>query len=96
MKNLAAVKQRKRRVRFRLEAPHNQHAALVGDFNSWNPKKHPMKMVEDGCWEKTVILPPGTYEYKFYIDGQWATDQTNADTHTNDYGTRNSVIVVEG
>jgi 5'-AMP-activated protein kinase regulatory beta subunit len=96
MKSPATIKQKKRRVRFLLEAPHKQQVALVGDFNAWNPDKHPMKKTEDGCWEKIVLLPPGTYEYKFYIDGQWVADPANADQRINDYGTRNSVIVVEG
>jgi 1,4-alpha-glucan branching enzyme len=96
MKNPAAIKQRKKRVRFRLEAPHKQQVALVGDFNSWNTKKHPMKETSAGFWEKVVVLPTGTYEYKFYIDDQWVVDPINANHRTNEYGTRNSVIVVEG
>jgi 1,4-alpha-glucan branching enzyme len=89
-------KQKRRRIRFRLEAAHRHQVALVGDFNAWDPKKHLMKETSEGLWEKIVLLPPGTYEYKFYVDGQWVTDPNNAHLRTNDYGTRNSVIVVEG
>jgi 5'-AMP-activated protein kinase regulatory beta subunit len=66
----------------------------VGDFNAWDPEKHPMKRGPDGAWEKTVILAPGTYEYKFFQDGQWMVDPQNDRQRPNRFGTRNSVVVV--
>jgi len=71
MKKTAKVKSKKRRVRFSLDALHAQQVSLVGDFNAWDPKKHPMKKNVGGLWEKTVILDPGTHEYKFFMDDQW-------------------------
>ena len=90
-----ATKVRKRRVCFKLEAPHKQQVALVGNFNAWNPEKHPMKKTAGGRWEKIVVLKPGIYEYKFHADGQWIADPANTHQRPNCYGTRNSVVVVE-
>jgi 1,4-alpha-glucan branching enzyme len=94
MKKTAQVKSSKRRVSFSLEAPHAKQVFLAGDFNTWDPKKHPMKKNADGLWEKTVILAPGTYEYKFIQDGQWIVDPGNDRQCPNRFGTRNCVVVV--
>lgn len=94
MKKSSHVKSRKRRVSFSLAAPRARAVSLVGDFNAWDPEKHPMKKSPDGVWEKSVILAPGTYEYKFFQDGQWLVDPLNDRQCPNRFGTRNSVVVV--
>ena len=94
MKKAAATKVRKRRVSFSLEAPQARQVCLVGDFNAWDAKKHCMKKDADGIWEKTLILEPGTYEYKFYQDGQWIVDPRNDRQCANRFGTWNSIVVV--
>ena len=68
--------------------------SLVGDFNQWDPKRHPMKMREEGTWEKTVVLSPGKYEYKFMVDGTWENDPQNSELLYNRYGTLNNVLTV--
>ena len=94
MTTAAKNKVRKHRVSFSLDARHAQQVSLVGDFNAWDPGKHPMKRDADGLWEKTVILEPGTYEYKFHQDGQWIADPCNDRQHLNRFGTWNSIAVV--
>ena len=83
---------KRRRVTFSLEAAEAAEVVLMGDFNNWNPKTHPMKSDGNGIWDKTVILPPGEYEYKFLIDGDWREDPRNDRTCPNCFGTRNSVL----
>ena len=83
---------KKRRVTFSINLPDAEEVILVGDFNKWNPKTHSMKNNEHGIWSKTVIIPPGKYEYKFLIDGQWKEDPQNDQTCLNCFGTRNSVL----
>jgi len=84
----------KRKVNFSLDAPMSEQVSLVGDFNEWNPEKHKMKRSENGQWKKTVVLHPGSYEYKFFADGQWIVDPKNKDSRFNKYGTLNSVVEV--
>ena len=83
---------KRRRVTFSLEAAEAQEASLMGDFNNWNPKMHPMKNDGNGIWSKTVMLYPGEYEYKFLVDGDWKEDPRNGQTRPNCFGTRNSVL----
>ena len=95
MKKRANIqKTKRRRVTFSYEAPHAAEVMLMGDFNNWNSKKHPMKNDGDGVWTKYVLLSPGDYEYKFLVDGDWKTDPHNDKKCVNCYGTYNNVISV--
>lgn len=60
----------------------------IRNFCRWpTPRKHPLT----GC---TIHLAPGTYEYKFVVDGEWVLDESNPNFAANDFGTLNSVINV--
>ena len=83
---------KRRRVTFSFEAAEAKEVILMGDFNKWNQKKHPMRKDVNGIWSKTVIIPPGKYEYKFLVDGQWKEDPQNDQTCPNSFGTNNSVF----
>ena len=88
------LKPKRRKVTFSLTSPDAKEVILMGDFNQWNPKVHPMKKNKTGVWEKVTLLFPGTYEYRFMVDGQWENDPNNAQTRTNQFGTKNNFIVV--
>ena len=83
---------KRRKVTFSLDLPDAKEVILMGDFNNWNPKKHSMQKDENGVWNKTVILPPGNYEYKFIVDRQWKEDPQNDQVCQNCFGTYNSVF----
>ena len=93
---MAKVKPKKkikrRKIAFSFESSDAKEVNLVGDFNNWNPKKHPMKKDDNGRWTKAVILPPGQYEYKFLVDGQWKEDPQNDRISPNNFGTYNNVF----
>ena len=83
---------KRRKMTFSLEAAEAGEVFLMGNFNDWNPKMHPMKADGNGRWNKTVMIPPGKYEYKFLIDGNWIEDPQNDQTCPNCFGTLNSVF----
>lgn len=85
----------RRRVKFTLQAPGASDVALVGEFNSWDPAAGPMKRGETGCWEKTVMLSPGHYQYKYLVDGEWWNDPLGQVDCVNCYGTTNNILHVE-
>ena len=93
---MAKVKPKKnikrRKITFSFESSDAKEVILMGDFNRWNPKKHPMKKDDDGKWTKALILPPGKYEYKFLVDGQWKEDPQNNRICPNNFGTYNNVF----
>ena len=50
---------------------------LYGSWDSWAAGKD-MQKNADGIWTVTLQdLLPGTYEYKFVVDGQWIKDPVN-------------------
>ena len=52
-----------------------------------------MNRVPDG-WELHAELPPGRYEYKFIVDGEWMHDPVNKEKVKNEHQTFNSVLYV--
>jgi 1,4-alpha-glucan branching enzyme len=54
-------------VAFVVLAPNAQFVSVVGDFNFWNPKRHPMRVRGLGYWE--LFIPHATQgdRYKFNI-----------------------------
>ncbi|WP_298966869.1 1,4-alpha-glucan branching protein GlgB [uncultured Methylobacterium sp.] len=56
--------------RFAVWAPNARRVSVVGDFNAWDGRRHPMRLWQDGgIWELFIPdLPAGT-NYKFEIRG---------------------------
>lgn len=79
---------------FSITAPGALSVMLVGDFTQWQDK--PIRMVKrgGGLWTASVNLPPGTYHYRFLVDGQWRDDPENRLRVPNPYGGENSVRAV--
>ena len=93
MVNVEPKKKIKRqKITFSFESSDAKEVILMGDFNNWNPKKHPMKKDDNGKWTKAVLLPPGQYEYKFMVDGQWKEDPQNDRICSNKFGSYNTVF----
>jgi 1,4-alpha-glucan branching enzyme len=93
-KKTRSKKTQNRRITFKLEASEAKEAILVGDFNSWDFKKHTMKKDDKGRWTKIVTLVPGRYEYKLVVDGQWQNDPNNDQMVANSFGTLNNILTV--
>ena len=53
-------------VLFAVWAPHAERVSVVGDFNRWDGRSHPMRVHGNGVWELFIPdLPPGVvYKYE--------------------------------
>jgi len=78
-----------------LTHPTAQEVCIAGSFNEWHPSATPMIRLEDGKWAKELALPPGRYEYRFVVDGQWVDDPAATELIPNSFGTANAVLLVE-
>jgi len=67
---------------------------IAGTFNDWNPSSHQLTRSETGEWKITLDLAPGTYEYRFVVDGEWITDPACENKVKNPHGSYNSVLTV--
>jgi chromosome partitioning protein len=71
---------------------------IAGDFNGWVPDKGVRSIIQSSAgarvWTKVMQLPPGTYHYRYVVDGEWQSDPTNEKHATGPEGRVNSVLVV--
>ena len=82
-------------VTFTVHAEKGKAVYLAGEFNAWDPvAKKMVYKAKSGLYAATLKLAPGTYQYKFIIDGIWCADPENTESVPNDQGTFNSVITV--
>src|SRR5450432_486767 len=56
-------------VAFVVLAPNARRVSVVGDFNFWNPRRHPMRVRGAGYWELFVPRATAGDHYKFDIIG---------------------------
>jgi 1,4-alpha-glucan branching enzyme len=56
-------------VAFVVLAPNARRVSVVGDFNYWNPRRHPMRVRGNGFWELFVPRARPGDHYKFDIIG---------------------------
>jgi 1,4-alpha-glucan branching enzyme len=52
-------------IEFKLFAPYNKEAAVIGCFSNWQPVA--MKKDDDGYFKTEIKLKDGEYEYKFKV-----------------------------
>jgi len=76
--------------------PGAQSVAVVGSFNDWAPGSIPMEDRDhDGVWRASVVLPAGTHEYMFVVDGErWVADPLAGRYVADDFGRENSLLIV--
>ncbi|UCF77786.1 MAG: hypothetical protein JSW03_06645 [Candidatus Eiseniibacteriota bacterium] len=81
-------------IAFEFFAPDARAVYLAGEFNNWAPDQDLMTKGEDGVFRIIKQLTPGSYEYKFVVDGTWKEDPSNPAKKADPYGGFNSVLVV--
>jgi len=84
-----------RTVEFQLSAPRAQSVNVCGTFNAWRTNAGHLTKDYLGVWKGSVSLRPGKYEYRFFVDGQWADDPRTKKTVANQFGSKNAVLEVK-
>jgi len=83
-----------RNVRFEFVHTAARSVRLVGTFNQWKVENGEMTRLAGGKWVKDLTLAPGTYEYRYVVDGNWTRDPNADHWVTNAFGERNSLLSV--
>jgi chromosome partitioning protein len=84
-----------RGIVFTLEAPEDAMVQIAGDFNNWVPEGlHLTGSMAKPMWHKVIPLKPGTYQYKYLVDGRWMTDPGNNRVVDDSLGGTNSILDV--
>ncbi|MBN1880497.1 glycogen-binding domain-containing protein [bacterium] len=85
-----------KRVTFRINAKPGSRVFVAGDFNQWDAENKQLKDSKgNGTFSGCLTLEPGTYEYKFVIDGTWTIDPACTEHAKNACGSLNSVLRVK-
>ena len=74
---------------FQLQAPDARSVKLAADFTDWEISPLDLIRSASGVWFTLVPLLPGSYAYRFIVDGQWQDDPQAACRIANPFGTSN-------
>ena len=78
--------------------PRAEDVRIAGDFNGWVPDRGvESTTASEGStrvWRKVLHLAPGTYEYRYVVDGEWRADPRNPEQVATQVGPPNSLLVV--
>lgn len=84
----------KQKVTFSFADAQARSVLLAGDFTGWQQDPMAMKKDKAGVWKKSISLPPGRYEYRLLVDGEWRNDPQCPNRQPNQFGGENCVCVV--
>jgi len=87
-----------REVVVRYSDPGAGDVRIAGDFNGWVPDRDVDTRFEDDAgarvWTKVLHLAPGTYQYRYVVDGEWRPDPDNPRAIAGPVGGRSSLLIV--
>lgn len=68
-------------------------AAVVGEFNDWNPSKHPMEPRAKGRWTATLTLDADrTYEFRYFVNEHLWINGDACTCGPNPFGSENALL----
>ena len=71
---------------------------IAGDFNGWVPDRGVRSLIasegQERIWTKVLMLEPGTYQYRYVVDGEWREDPDNPQSAPGPTGQSNSILQV--
>jgi chromosome partitioning protein len=71
---------------------------IAGDFNGWVPDRGVRSVIasegQTRVWTKVLTLEPGTYQYRYVVDGEWREDPANPQSAPGPTGQPNSILHV--
>ncbi len=82
-------------------APQAARVSVTGTFNDWQLARHSLAATRQGWWHGVLLLSPGHYLYRFWVEGQdaaqsqWLPDYENSTSAESGYRDGHSMISVE-
>lgn len=85
-----------RMIQFEIASKQESQVFVAGTFNDWDTTSHPLTYhPEDGLFKGILRLLPGTYHYKFIVDGVWRIDDKCSRWVINPHGSLDSVLEID-
>jgi len=84
------------KVTFSIEAKEASTAAVVGDFNNWNPAEGELSKLKNGTFKAVFELPKdNSFEFKYIVDGAYVNEPEADSYRWNEFANaENSVLEV--
>jgi len=84
------------KVTFSIEAKEADSAAVIGDFNNWNPAEGALSKLKNGTFKATFDLPTAnSFEFRYLIDGAFINEPQADSYRWNEFANaENSVLEV--
>jgi len=89
-----APQTRLKKYRYAVRLPQADEVVLTGDFVNWNPEGIQLHHNGTDEWYVQLELPPGDYQYRLRVDGDWLDDPQAARRIANPFGTQNCVLTI--
>lgn len=67
---------------------------FTGDFTGWSRETLRLVPHGDDEWVAILTIPPGRYEYRLLVDGEWRDDPEAEERVENPFGSKNCVLRV--
>jgi hypothetical protein len=77
-----------------VEMPSAHSVIVTGNFCGWACEGRPLNRDHNGVWGTVLTLPPGRYEYRLIVDGEWCDDPGCVNRVPNPFGSENCVFEV--
>ena len=76
--------------------PGARSVEVVGSFNDWRRGSLPLADDNgDGIWHGATVLPAGSHEYMFVVDGErWVADPLAGRYVEDGFGQKNSLLII--
>ena len=81
-------------VKFVFSAIRANSISVAGTFNNWTPGVLELRKDLVGIWRGSLRLKPGTYQYRYCVDGKWVNDPCARNTVLYEFGTYYTVLEV--
>ncbi|HYF33025.1 MAG TPA: S8 family serine peptidase [Chitinophagaceae bacterium] len=90
------INTKQRTIGFRIQHEYATQISLAGSFNQWANDELFLEPCRDGIWTIEIpLLPPGRYEYKFFVDDtSWIEDIYNLYREPDGFAGFNSVLII--
>lgn len=85
------------RTRFRLRSPKARAVSVVGSWNDWAagaPEQVLRPADQPGAWETWLALPPGSYRFRFVVDGAPVRPPDAERYRADDFGGEDGIVDV--
>lgn len=88
----------KKTIHFHIQHEHASQISLAGSFNQWASDELLLEPCRNGMWRIEIpLLPPGRYEYKFFVDDMaWIEDINNPYREPDGFNGFNSILIIPG